>query len=194
MDVFTSSIIPTINRATYRGICSVLDQEFHAAGFEVIVVNDSGQPVPDYDWRHSEQVRVIDTNRHERSVARNTGAAVARGKYLHFLDDDDLILPGALNAFWELSQAREAAWYYGSYQTVDNNGDFVSEFQPDLNGNIFAWLVAGEAIPLQASILRNSDFFAAGAFDPQITGIEDRDLGRRMALQGDIRFYTHRCG
>jgi glycosyltransferase involved in cell wall biosynthesis len=86
MDAFCSTIIPTINRSTLsRAVYSVLDQAFTGADFEVIVVNDSGQPLPDMDWQHSERVRVITTQRRERSVARNTGAAIARGKYLHFL-------------------------------------------------------------------------------------------------------------
>jgi glycosyltransferase involved in cell wall biosynthesis len=85
--MFCSTVIPTIGRPTLsRAVCSLLDQAFTADDFEVIVVNDSGRPLPEMDWQHSAQVRVIDTNRRERSVARNTGAAIAGGRYLHFLD------------------------------------------------------------------------------------------------------------
>lgn len=192
MAIFSSTIIPTINRATLSGtVYSVLNQSFKAADFEVIVVNDSGQPLPDMDWQYCERVRVIDTNRRERSVARNTGAAIARGKYLHFLDDDDLFLPGALNAFWELSQiSDDAVWLYGSYQTVDNDGNLVQEFHPGITGNISALLVAGESVPFQVSLLRANDFFAAGGFDPDpvIIGVEDRDVGRRLALRGSVAY------
>lgn len=190
--VFCSTIIPTINRPTLpRAVYSVLNQEFDAADFEVIVVNDSGQPLPDADWQHSKRVRVINTNRRERSVARNTGAAIARGTYLHFLDDDDMLLPGALMAFWRLAEKSDSAvWLYGSWQTVDNQGKVVNEFHPNLNGNIFALLVSGEGLPLQASLVRAKQFFVAGAFDPipVLTGVEDRDVGRRLALLGEIAY------
>ena len=74
--MFSSTIIPTINRSTLsRAVQSVLDQQFTQDEFEVIVVNDSGNPLPDMPWMHSLRVRVIETNRRERSVARNTGAA-----------------------------------------------------------------------------------------------------------------------
>ena len=152
------------------------------------MVNDSGSPLPDDEWQHCERVRVIDTNRRERSVARNTGAAIAMGKYLHFLDDDDILLPGALRAFWDLSQANKAGWLYGFWRTVDNDGNPVNEFRPELNGNIFALLVSGEGLPLQASLIQASSFFAVAGFDPAITGVEDRDLGRRLALLGDIAY------
>jgi len=188
--MFCSTIIPTINRSSLpRAVHSVLDQAFKVADFEVIVVNDSGQRLPDADWQDSKQVRVINTNRHERSVARNTGAAIARGKYLHFLDDDDVLLPGALEAFWMLDEeAGDAAWLYGSYQTVDNFGNLIEEIHPGITGNVFALLVSGEGVPLQASLLQTRHFFTAGAFDPAITGVEDRDLGRRIALAGSIAY------
>jgi len=183
--MFCSTVIPTIGRPTLtRAVYSVLDQTFTADDFEVIVVNDSGQLLPEMDWQYFERVRVIDTKRRERSVARNTGAAIAKGRYLHFLDDDDLLLPGALEAFWALDQSCDAIWLYGSYQLVDNDGNLVNEFHPRVSGNIFALLVAGESIPFQASLLQTEQFYAAGAFDPKITGVEDRDLGRRIALFG----------
>jgi glycosyltransferase involved in cell wall biosynthesis len=193
MELFCSTIIPTINRSTLsRAVCSVLDQGFNTAGIEVLVINDSGGPLPYMDWQSCENVRVVHTNRRERSVARNTGAAIARGKYLHFLDDDDLLLPGALDAFWTLAQQNsDAIWLYGSYQTVNNDGGLVSEFHPGIYGNLFAMLISGESIPLQVSLIQAKSFFTAGAFDPTITGVEDRDLGRRLALIGDIAYSPH---
>lgn len=190
--MFSSTIIPTINRPTLsRAVKSVLEQDFAGADFEVIVVNDAGTPLPYEDWQDSKRVRVINTNRRERSVARNTGSAIANGEYLHFLDDDDALLPGALSAFWELSQKNsEADWLYGSWRVVDNAGNTINEFHPKLTGNILALLVAGEGLPLQASLLKTKSFFAAGGYDPTpiLTGVEDRDIGRRIAFLGDIAY------
>ncbi len=88
--MFCSTIIPTVGRDSLaRAVNSVLDQDFAREDFEVIVVNDTGEPLPDADWQHSDRVTLVTNYRHERSVARNTGAAMAAGRYLHFLDDDD---------------------------------------------------------------------------------------------------------
>lgn len=188
--MFCSTIIPTINRSTLsRAVQSVLDQAFTADDFEVIVVNDSGSPLPRMPWMQSSRVRVIDTNRRERSVARNTGAAIARGKYLNFLDDDDILLPGALRAFWQLDRQGDGSiWLHGSYQTVDNDGQVVESIFPEHQGNNFALLAAGEGIPLQISLVNATQFHRVGSFDPMITGVEDRDLGRRLALVGTIAY------
>jgi glycosyltransferase involved in cell wall biosynthesis len=138
------------------------------------------------EWQLSPYVSVITTQRRERSVARNTGAAIARGKYSYFLDDDDLMLPGALQAFWELSQVTNAAWLFGNYQVVDNDGNIIDEFHPNLTGNVSAILIAGESIPFQASFLRAEEFYRAGEFDVYFTGAQDRELGRRLSLFCDV--------
>jgi len=186
--MFCSTIIPTVNRATLsRAVESVLAQRSAGPEVEIVVVNDSGVVLRPDAWQGSQWVRVIDTNRRERSVARNAGAARARGAYLHFLDDDDVMLPGAMRAFaTRAAEEPGAVWLYGGYQTVDSDGALVSEFHPDLSGNIFAPLVSSESIPLQASLVRAEAFFAAGEFDPTLVGVEDRDLGRRIALLGQV--------
>ncbi len=191
--MFCSTIIPTVGRVSLsRAVNSVLEQSFEQDNFEVIVVNDSGHSLKGAGWRVSSRVSVIDTNQVERSAARNTGAAIAKGRYLHFLDDDDWLLPGALKAFWSIDQVSDAAWLHGSYQTVDNEGSFVAEYHPKLSGNVFALLVAGESIPFQASLLDAEEFHKICGFDadPRIIGIEDRDVGRRLALHGNIAHTT----
>lgn len=185
--MFCSAIIPTIGRQTLsRAVNSILKQEFDKDDFEVIVVNDTGKPIPEMNWQHSPFVKMIITQRRERSVARNTGAALARGEYLYFLDDDDIMLPGGLEEFWNLSQSTTAKWLFGSYRTVDNSGNILAEFHPDLTGNISAWLVAGESIPLQSSMFHTSVFYDAGEFDVYFTGAQDRDLERRISTRCQV--------
>ena len=189
--MFSSTIIPTINRHTLAtAVLSVLNQDFEADNFEVIVVNDSGTPLPSADWQNSDRVKIINTDHRERSVARNTGAAIAKGKYLHFLDDDDFILPGALNAFWNLDSQNHAAWLYGSYRTIDNSGNIIEEIHPEVTGNVFALLVAGESFPFQISLIKTDLFFQIGGFDssPSILGVEDRDVGRRLSTLGPLAY------
>lgn len=185
--MFCSTIIPTVGRPSLsRSVESVLNQDFSAAGFEVIVVNDSGKPLTFAEWQRSDRVRLIDTNCRERSVARNTGAAVATGRYLHFLDDDDWLTPGALQHLWALSQNSNAAWLYGISQLVNRQNRPLIRLRPRLNGNCFVQVMAGEWVPLQSSLIDAQTFFQVGGFHPLISGPEDIDLLRRVALVADL--------
>jgi glycosyltransferase involved in cell wall biosynthesis len=134
-------------------------------------------------------VRVISTNRHNRSVARNAGAAIARGKYLHFLDDDDWILPDAFESFQELAKDNFAAWLYGAFRLVNNEGATIAEIYPEESGNCFIQLISWEWLPLQASIIRSDAFFKVGGFaslDSLLGGFEDIDLSRQIARYYDM--------
>jgi glycosyltransferase involved in cell wall biosynthesis len=185
--MFCSTIIPTVDRSTLsRSVKSVLTQTFLEDDFEVIVVNDSGKQLGFADWQESERVQIINTNRRERSVARNTGASIAKGKYLHFLDDDDWLDPDALGHFWEFSKSSSAVWLYGVTQLVDRQQKPLIRLQHGLNGNCFTQVMAGEWIPLQSSFLDAETFFKVGGFNPLISGPEDIDLLRRLVLVGDM--------
>jgi glycosyltransferase involved in cell wall biosynthesis len=186
--MFCSIIIPTIGRSTLeRAVMSVLEQEFSQDEFQVVVVNDSTKSLAPADWQKSDLVQVIDTQKRERSHARNAGAAVAKGDYLVFLDDDDWWLPGALAEFWRLaSENKDAVWLYGGIRIVDEDGACLAEINSGLSGNCFAQIMGGAWAPLQASMIKADRFFAVGGFNPFICGTEDEDLCRRIAYQGDF--------
>lgn len=188
--ILFSYIIPTIGRSSLDlAVKSVLAQDFSHADFEVIVVNDSGNSLQRSDWHASPRVRIIHTNKCERSFARNTGAAIAKGKYLAFLDDDDLLLPEAFDRFWELIQQTKAGIYYGGYRFVDSIGNVLEECYPDESGNCFIRFMSGEWQPLQASLYDARIFHSVGGFLPLEMlrgGDEDVDLTRRISLQHSI--------
>jgi glycosyltransferase involved in cell wall biosynthesis len=190
--MFCSTVIPTIDRPSLaRAVNSVLQQDLPKDQFEVIVVNDSGRPLTEADWQQSPQVRVIETHRQDRSIARNAGAAIAQGRYLHFLDDDDWMMPGAFKAFRDLSRQSQAAWLYGAFQLVDDAGVLLTEIKLDLPGNCFAQLMAGEWIPLQASFIKAESFFAKGGFamlSSLLGGCEDSDLSRMISHDSAFAF------
>jgi glycosyltransferase involved in cell wall biosynthesis len=165
----------------------VLGQVVPASDFEVIVVNDSGKPLPPADWQSAEQVRWLSTNRRERGVARNAGAAIARGRYLLFLDDDDWLLPDAFQHFWAMAgEAPEAAWLFGKLRVVDEAGQVLVELDSGLRGNCLAQIMAGVYVPSQASLIQSRAFFDVGGYNPSICGTEDLDLCRRIALHGSF--------
>ena len=96
-----SAVIPTRNRAHLVGeaIESALNQR--AGQVEVIVVDDASTDdtakVIAENW--GSRIRFIRMpERRGAGAARNAGLRIARGELVGFLDDDDLWLPGKLNA------------------------------------------------------------------------------------------------
>jgi glycosyltransferase involved in cell wall biosynthesis len=190
IDMLCSTIIPTIGRPSLStAIQSVLDQGLDSDDFEIIVVNDSGKPLPAAAWQNLPQIKVIDTNRRNRSVARNVGAAASTGMYLHFLDDDDWMVPGAFDALLNVARSSTAAWVYGAFRLVDNAGATVTEISPDDTGNCCIQMMAWEWLPLQASLIRSEAFFAVDGFAslPSLGGgFEDVHLSRQISLYYDM--------
>ena len=186
--LFCSVIIPTIGRDTLaRAVSSALDQAPVAEQVEVIVVNDSGRPLPPAEWQQSPRVSIITTQRRERSVARNVGAALARGTFLCFVDDDDWLLPDALAHFQRLVAARpDAVWLYGGIQIIGADGKCVAEANSGLNGPCLAQIMGGAWVPLQSSLIPEAVFFKVGGFNPAIRGTEDQDLCRRIVALGSL--------
>jgi len=185
--VFCSSVIATIGRTSLtQSVESVLAQSFEEEDYEVIVVNDSGQPLPAAAWQKSDRVRILHTRQRERCFARNAGAAIARGRYLHFLDDDDWLLPGALAALYSVARTTAAGWIYGTTRFLDQDKNLLTDHHVRVSGNGFLQAVGGEWIPLQASLIRSDAFFEVGGFDPRFTVCQDKDLCRKILFRFDI--------
>ncbi|RKT54188.1 glycosyltransferase family 2 protein [Saccharothrix australiensis] len=95
----TSVVITTRDRRELlaESLASVLAQDWPE--LEVVVVDDAGSDdTPEWlGARADDRVRVVRLpERGGFGVARNAGLALARGEFVLFLDDDDLLLPQAL--------------------------------------------------------------------------------------------------
>ncbi|KAA0254927.1 glycosyltransferase [Acidobacteria bacterium ACD] len=115
--------------------------------FEVVLVNDSDAPVEPsvLSCPPGRGLRVVEPGPpHGRSRALNAGASVASGRFLAYLDDDDLHLPGHLAALAAaLEGPREIRAAFSDCavvrQTLGPDGRYVDvERQP---------LPAGEPVP-----------------------------------------------
>lgn len=98
-DVEISVVIPAYNRAETIGRCiaSVLAQDFPS--FEVVVADDGSTDATREVVTAIADPRVRLVARGQNggaAAARNSGVAAARGRYVAFLDSDDVFLPGKL--------------------------------------------------------------------------------------------------
>lgn len=126
-----SIIIPMYNSARYIGSCiqSVLNQTF--GEFEIICVDDcSTDDTIRIVMEMAQRDRRIRLVRHARnsgtaSEPRNTGLRLSRGKYIGFLDSDDMYTPTALAELisigekWNADVVHTEQVYFPENQTID---------------------------------------------------------------------------
>lgn len=99
-----SVIVPVYNveRFVDDCICSILSQELCGHTLELIAVNDGSTDGSGCILRKlaacDARMRVIDQENQGLSGARNTGLDLARGRYIAFVDSDDMLAPGHLAA------------------------------------------------------------------------------------------------
>ncbi len=120
-----SLIIPVYNVERYLSNClnSVLSQTF--ADFEVICVNDgstdsSGDILKNYQSK-DKRVFVLSQNNQGLSVARNNGIELSKGKYVYFLDSDDVLHPQALECLHYLITTYQADIAVGGVSSVKDS-------------------------------------------------------------------------
>ena len=102
--VETSIVIPVFNKADFTFQClRSLVNELDFSRTEVIVVNNaSTDSTNDLLTRFTHLIRVINNVENKGFVeASNQGAAIARGKYLLFLNNDTIVLPHWLDELVE---------------------------------------------------------------------------------------------
>lgn len=112
-----SIIIPVYNVESYLRDCmeSVLHQDF--SDMEIICVNDSSTDssldILQQFVKIDSRIKVIEHDRNRGlSAARNTGLASAAGKYVWFIDSDDMITVNACSELYELSERYETDIVY----------------------------------------------------------------------------------
>jgi glycosyltransferase involved in cell wall biosynthesis len=126
-----SIITPLYNEAIFfrATINSVLEQTFH--DFEWIIVNDNSNDNTCDILRELEQKEprvVVINNRENRGpiYARNKAMEVARGRFVAFLDGDDLWLPEKLERQLAFMKSTGTPLSYTAYRKITSRGKLRS--------------------------------------------------------------------
>ena len=186
-----TTVIPTVGRDSLaRAVESVLRQDREGVVSDVVVVNDAEADLVPEPWQSSARVRVLRSQqpRSGPAAARNLGASEARGRFLHFLDDDDWMLPGAFAAFGAAVRREPSArWLYGIVERQSRDGAPLGRYPLEPEGNVLAALLSGKWLPFQGSLVERRLFESLGGFDPAYPVSEDVDLQLRLSLVADVR-------
>ncbi|MBH8561048.1 glycosyltransferase [Nostoc sp. CENA67] len=198
MTPLVSVIIPCYNAERFltETIESVFSQTF--ADYEIILVDDgstdgTAEVIKSFGYR----VRAEFGSNRGASVARNLGTALARGKFIQYLDADDLLRPDALEKRVHALISNDADVAYSDWQRLEENE--AGEF---LLGNIIARRI--EDVHVDPQIALFTDFWsppaallyhrriveAIGAWNESLPIIQDARFLLDAALMGGKFVYV----
>lgn len=129
-------VIPAYNVEAYLAQCmdSVLAQETKYT-YRVILVDDGATdttPAIADTYSDDPRVTVIHQRNKGLSGARNTGIREIFGKYLMFIDSDDFLLPGAIDAMLDTAFAHDCDLVEGgAYYVYDNRKSVMHRYESD---------------------------------------------------------------
>jgi GT2 family glycosyltransferase len=187
-----SVIVRTYNRPeTLRlALTSLARQTFDA--FEVVLVNDGGEPLTALlaEFEGYFPIRCLHhSERKGPGAALNTGIRGAQGRWITYLDDDDIVYPSHLETLWTaLTQAggTNKLFAYSAYNRalLDGRGVGAATLarlpMPAWNGKRRDLLVDNQ-LPLHTWMHARALFDTIGAFDEQLVFFEDWDFLLRAA-------------
>lgn len=188
-----SVIIPTYDRGETigRALKSVLSQGF--TDLECIIVDGGSN-----DGTH-QTVGSIADNRvnyvytqspRSPAIARNLGIDLATGKYIAFLDSDDVWMPTKLSCQIEVIEGvKELAAVATSFHRVANDYARRIVADPDLSDSeTYETLLRRNFITTSTLLLRRDVLTQLGGFDESLPALEDWELALRIAKDNRIDF------
>ena len=127
-----SVIIPVYNAEKYIGktIESVINQTY--TDIEIVLVDDcskdnSSQIIKEYMKKHTNIVFYLQEKNAGVAVARNKALELAKGRFVAFIDSDDLWYHDKIEKQLELMKNKNAAICFTAIEMIDEDGQVVKQ-------------------------------------------------------------------
>jgi hypothetical protein len=196
-----SVVVPLYNKAPYVEATLRSVQAQSLADLEIVVVDDGSTDggATLVEKLDEPRIRLIRQANAGAAAARNAGIAAARGRWIAFLDADDLWLPDKLAQQLHLLEAHpDVAWASGAHIRViagrhakSSQGIPRTHFAAE--GVIEDALASvGGAIWTSTVMVRRDVLHDMGGFDPALRLGEDTDLWVRLAVGSPRLAYVER--
>jgi glycosyltransferase involved in cell wall biosynthesis len=125
-----SIITPLYNSEEFisETIKSVLDQSYK--NWEMIIIddcsNDNGVNIVNSYQEKNDNIKLVQLSKNSgAAVARNEGIKLAKGRYIAFLDSDDLWHPEKLKKQISFMEKNDYGFTYTNYQKMTESGDLT---------------------------------------------------------------------
>jgi glycosyltransferase involved in cell wall biosynthesis len=180
-----SICIPTYNRKDYlrETIDSVFAQTYK--DYEVVVLDDgSTDGTADVIKNLDLPIRYYRQENSGDAVARNKLIKLADGKYITFIDSDDLLIHDAVERMINVMEAEGGETIvYGPYIRIDENGQVYGRYKNrQYSGYITKYLFQNIFVYSCGSMFSKKVLETSGGFDTSLPVCSDYDLWLRLSL------------
>ncbi len=183
-----SVIIPTFNRGWIlkEAIDSVLSQSFYH--YELIVVDDGSTDNTREILASYPRIIAVTQENRGVSAARNKGAELSTGKFIAFLDSDDLWLPRKLEYQVNFFKKNPFARICQTEEIWIKNGTRINpkKRHKKPSGMIFEKCLELCLVSPSSVMMTRELFYEAGGFDESLPACEDYDLWLRISYKNPI--------
>jgi glycosyltransferase involved in cell wall biosynthesis len=188
MNPAVSVIVPFRGRIPWvrEAVDSVLAQSI--GNFEIILVDDGSEESASFlNEFQDDRIRYIRQNPSGPAAARNSGIRVAMGKYIAFLDSDDLFLPDKLEIQLRLMEERpDIVFSHTSYVRMDVVGKDLERIDSGkFTGRVYPRIVTHCPIATPTVMVRR-DILGELNFEESVRVGEDVILWTQIARSHDI--------
>lgn len=192
-----SIVIPTYGRAELlvQTISSVLNQSY--LNNEIIIVDDNGRGTPNQQKTEKQLETILNSNIRyiplEKncggSHARNVGARSSMGKYICFLDDDDLFEPTKVEKQVELMENTPSlVGCYCNHKRVNHITGKTSVYENNKSGNLLLDVLLFNIDVCSGSTLmvRRELFEILNGFTENLSRFQDYEFLTRLCAEGEL--------
>jgi glycosyltransferase involved in cell wall biosynthesis len=162
-------------QCSHSGLQSVFAQTY--PHIEIIAVDDgSSDRSVEILESYSDRVALVEQKNSDAAAARNRGVRVARGKWIAFLDADDLWAPNKIQR--QLDVRGHCLWSYTDsiFMGGVNDGRKDSDLNEKYQGRVLEMLVRNNFLCVSSVLIEREAHLDAGGFSESLQSITT--LGR----------------
>jgi glycosyltransferase involved in cell wall biosynthesis len=181
-------VIPCYRQEAYLGEAIESVQGQAGPPVEIIVVDDGSPGDVRSVVERYPGVRLLEQANGGAAAARNHGLRESRGSYLLFLDADDRLVPGALQATLAFLKAnKNCAFVWGWVELINREGEPLEiPYQPHITKEHFRHLLQSNVIWTPGVVLYRRSALEGAAFDAATGASADYELNIRLARSHEV--------
>ncbi|MHC4616159.1 MAG: glycosyltransferase [Planctomycetota bacterium] len=194
-----SVLLPTFNRPRYltQALASVLRQSYR--NLQVIIINDGGEDVSDIVTACGDP-RIMLINRKDnrgKAFSLNEGLARAEGKYIAYIDDDDIYYPNHIATLVNVlekqtdCQVAYSDLYKVACRVMPDGGRLALSKVVEVSRDFERFVMLYFNHVLHVSLVHRRELIEkTGLYNEKLSVLIDWDMTRRLAFFSD---FCHVC-